>query len=218
MNRLTLLFDLDGTLVDTKELILVSYREATRKVLGQSLPDDDILPLIGMPLADQMRILAPEHVDELTAVYRKHNKRVHDEFIRPFEGIREVLAMLRAGGRQLAVVTSKRKKPALRGLAAFDLAGYFDLVIGSDDTERHKPDPEPLLVAAARLGVPIEDCAYIGDSPYDMRAARAANATAIAALWGMFDRASLQEAGAQHEAYYVTFLPRLLRKIEKARQ
>jgi pyrophosphatase PpaX len=208
------LFDLDGTLVDTKELILASYREATREVLGEQLPDDHILPLIGMPLADQMRILAPQHVDELTTVYRVHNQRVHDELIRPFKGTNEVLATLRAEGRRLAVVTSKRREPAIRGLDAFGLAEYFEFVIGSDDTEKHKPGPEPLLVAATRLSVPIEDCAYIGDSPYDMRAAQAASATAIAALWGMFDRVSLQEAGAQYEITTIRDLPKILREIE----
>jgi pyrophosphatase PpaX len=194
------LFDLDGTLLDTKELILSSFRHATREVLGEQLPDERILPFIGIPLIYQMRIIAGEHADRLMEVYREHNARVHDELIRPFKGTREALDALRAEGRRLAVVTSKRNGPAQRGLACFGLEDCFELVIGSDDTAKHKPDPEPLLLAAERLGVAADSCVYVGDSPFDMQAARAAGITAVAALWGMFSRDELITAGAQYEA------------------
>jgi pyrophosphatase PpaX len=209
-----ILFDLDGTLLDTKELILASYRYATRKVLGRQLPDEQILPLIGIPLVDQMRHLAAEHADELVKVYRAHNAQVHDKLVQYFEGTREALDVLRGEGRRLAVVTSKRKEPACRGLARFGLQEYFELIIGSDDTAKHKPDPEPLFVAAERLAVPIDTCFYVGDSPYDMQAARAAGAVAIAALWGMFTHDTLLQAGAQHETSTITTLPTLIQTIE----
>jgi pyrophosphatase PpaX len=108
-------------------------------------------------------------------------------------------------------VTSKRNELALRGLERFGLLEYFELVVGSDDTVRHKPEPDPLLLAADRLDVSIEDCVYVGDSPYDMRAARAANAVALGALWGMFSREELEEAGAQYEAATIGELPSALR-------
>jgi pyrophosphatase PpaX len=210
ITKTAILFDLDGTLLDTKELILASYRYATREVLGASLPDESVLPLIGIPLVNQMRIVAPGYVDELVEVYREHNARMHDELIRPFEGTREALDALRAAGKRLAVVTSKRNDPARRGLACFGIQDYFEFIIGSDDTVTHKPDPEPLLLAVERLGIPADACVYVGDSPYDMQAACAANIDGIAALWGMFPRDTLMAAGASCEAVTIGELPALL--------
>jgi pyrophosphatase PpaX len=204
---------LDGTLLDTRELILSSFRYATRTVLGEQLPDERLLPFIGIPLIYQMQAISAEYVDELMRVYREHNARVHDELVQYFEGTRETLEVLRGEGRRLAVVTSKRNAPALHGLECFGLEGYFELLIGSDDTTSHKPDPEPLLLAADRLGIPITSCVYVGDSPYDMRAARAAGAVAVAALWGMFSHEELIEAGAQYEATTISGLPTVLQRV-----
>jgi pyrophosphatase PpaX len=213
VNRQAILFDLDGTLLDTRELILSSFRYATRVVLGEQLPDERLLPYIGIPLIYQMRRIAPEHADELMRVYREHNARVHDELIRYFEGTREALEELCDEGRRLAVVTSKRNEPAHRGLERFGLEDYFQLIIGSDDTDKHKPDPEPLLLAAARLSVPPAACVYVGDSPFDMQAARSAGITAVGALWGMFSREDLTQGGAQYEAATISQLPAVIRTI-----
>jgi pyrophosphatase PpaX len=212
INKTAILFDLDGTLLDTQELILASYRYTTREVLGETLPDESMLPLIGIPLLNQMRIIAPKHADELVEVYREHNARMHNELIRSFEGTQEALNALCAEGKRLVVVTSKRNEPARRGLECFGLQNYFEFIIGSDDTAKHKPDPEPLLLAVERLAVPVDACVYVGDSPYDMQAARAANITGIAALWGMFPRDTLMAAGASHEAATITDLPTILRQ------
>ncbi|MDR0347853.1 MAG: HAD-IA family hydrolase [Coriobacteriales bacterium] len=208
------LFDLDGTLLDTKELILSSFRYATKEILGKQLPDERLLPFIGIPLVYQMETIDAAHTDELVKSYREHNARVHDELIRSFEGTKEALTTLKEEGYRLAVVTSKRREPALQGLGCFELQGFFELLIGSDDSSKHKPEPEPLLLAAERLGLPIGSCIYVGDSPYDMRAARAAGAVAVAALWGMFSRDELWEGGAQYEAARISDLPAVLRSIE----
>jgi pyrophosphatase PpaX len=213
LSKQTILFDLDGTLLDTKELILSSFRYATREVLGEQLPDERILPFIGIPLIYQMRTIAGEHTERLMEVYREHNARVHDELIRSFEGTREALDTLKAEGRRLAVVTSKRNEPAQRGLECFNLQDCFELLIGSDDTTKHKPDPEPLLLAADRCGVSVDSCVYVGDSPFDMQAARAAGITAVGALWGMFSHDELVAAGAQYEATDFNDLVTVLQKI-----
>jgi pyrophosphatase PpaX len=215
VDKKAVLFDLDGTLLDTRELILASFRHATREVLGESLPDEALLPFIGIPLIYQMRAIAAEHAESLLEVYREHNARVHDELIHYFEGTREMLNELSAEGRRLAVVTSKRNESALHGLAYFDLLEHFEFVIGSDDTAAHKPKPEPLLLAAERLGLASDVCIYVGDSPYDMQAARAAGMVALGALWGMFSREQLWEAGAQYEATIPAALPAVIREIEE---
>ena len=209
-----ILFDLDGTLIDTKELILTSFRQGSTDVLGEAIADELIVPLIGIPLIEQVRILAPDHVDELMAAYRLRNLELHDELIAYYEGTREMLDELKAEGRRLAVVTSKRNVPALEGLKSFDLEGYFEFVNGLEETEKHKPDPEPILVAAFRLGVDATECLYIGDSTYDMLAARAAGSVAVAVLWGMGGHNELLEAGAQYEAATPSELPGIIRSIE----
>ncbi|MDR2492020.1 MAG: HAD-IA family hydrolase [Coriobacteriales bacterium] len=195
-----LLFDLDGTLIDSEELILSSFRHATAQVLGRTYPDEVMRDMIGIPLDYQMRKLSEEGAAELLRVYREHNRTVHDQLVRAFDGVDKVMAALKQRGYRCAVVTSKLTYQAVHGLEMFDLVRYFEFVQGSDQTERHKPDPTPLLVAAEKMGIAPSQCVYVGDSPYDMQAARAAGMTAVAALWGMFSRERLLEGGAQHEA------------------
>ena len=212
-----ILFDLDGTLIDTRELILESYRRAFIDVVGVLVSDEDVLSLIGIPLDDQAKILAPGHEEELIEAYRQYNLDLHEELIGYYEGTREMLDELKAERRRLAVVTSKRNEPALEGLKSFDLQDYFEFVCGMEETKKHKPDPEPLLVAAQRMGLAPSDCIYVGDSTFDIQAALAAGMIPIAVLWGIFSRDQLRAAGAQLEAASPSELPALIRSIEASR-
>ena len=189
------LFDLDGTLVDSIELILASMRHATTEVLGEALPDRVLMHNVGVPLRVQMREFCPERAEELLSSYRAHNEIVHDELLAEYPGIEAGLEELVSAGYRLAIVTSKSRPVAMRGLSRFGLEGYFEELVAYEDTAIHKPEPEPLLEAARRLGVPIDRCAYVGDSPHDMNAAIAAGAVPVAALWGPF-RARVAESGS----------------------
>ena len=180
------LFDLDGTLIDTVDMILSSMRHATAEVLGEALPDHVLMHNVGVPLRAQMTEFSPEHAEELLVSYRAHNALVHDDMVAEYPGTESGLEALAAAGYRLAIVTSKSRPVAMRGLACFGIEGYFDEIIAYEDTTIHKPEAEPLLEAARRLGVPIERCAYVGDSPHDMNAALAAGAVPVAALWGPF--------------------------------
>lgn len=193
------LFDLDGTLLDTRDMILNSLQYAYKKVLGEETmpPDKKFLSLVGIPLRKQMDIIDPERSDELFEAYHENNRLVHDKMLKGFEGTDEALAALQQKGLRMAVVTSKRHDPAVSGLEQMGLAHFFEFVIGADDSTEHKPEPGPLLLGAERMGLAPTECAYIGDSPYDMRAAIAAHMYAIGALWGMFDKETLAEAGAE---------------------
>jgi pyrophosphatase PpaX len=191
------LFDLDGTLLDTRELILASFRHATQEVMGTTVPDDELLGLVGIPLAEQCRIFYPQDPSLLCDVYREHNHRVHDDMVRSFAGVEEALTALAGEGLRLAVVTSKRHKLAWHGLECFGLERFFEFLVGSDDFPEHKPEPGPLLEAARRMELEPGECCYVGDSPFDMRAARSASMLAVAVLWGMFSREELLAAGAQ---------------------
>jgi pyrophosphatase PpaX len=179
------LFDLDGTLIDSGPMILASMKHAAKTVLGRDLPEEVLAAAVGGPgLVAQMHALDPGRVDDLVATYRRHNEPLHEE-LEAFWEVVEVLPRLRAEGRRLGIVTAKRRETVQ---LAFDrlpgLESSFDVVIGSEDTERHKPDPDPILEALARLDAAPQDAAYVGDSPFDVRAAKAAGVYAVAVAWG----------------------------------
>lgn len=178
------LFDLDGTVIDSGAIILASMRHATREVLGVEPSDAELMAAVGGPgLEAQMRAFAPDRVDELVSVYRAHNEPLHDE-LACCAGIDDVLVRLKEQGRRLAIVTAKRRATVDLAFANVPLGHLFETVVGGDETERHKPDPEPLLLAAQRMDVHPDDCAYVGDSPFDIRAAKAARMHAVAVTWG----------------------------------
>ena len=182
------LFDLDGTLVDSAAVILGSFHHATETVLRLRFPDEEILARVGgTNLAQQMALLDPDHVDELVEVYRAHNDPQYSQ-LACFDGILEVLARLKAEGRRLGIVSAKRRPTVERVFRSAGMADYFDAVVGSDDTERHKPDPEPVLKALELLEAVPAEAAYVGDSPFDVAAARAAGVYAVAVGWGGIHR------------------------------
>lgn len=187
------LFDLDGTLIDTVRLIRESMQFATLHVLGAELPDEDLMQNVGIPLLSQMRVISEEHAEELVAVYRAHNAEVHDDLIAEYPGTEQVLEELAARGYPLGIVTSKSSPVAMRGIELFGLERFFSAIVCSDHVERHKPDPFPLVVAARELGFEVQQCVYVGDSPHDMTAAVRAGAVSVAALWGAFAADSVLE-------------------------
>jgi pyrophosphatase PpaX len=189
----TVLFDLDGTVVDSGAIILASMRHATREVLGRDYSDQELLQTVGGPgLEAQMHALAPDQVDRLVDVYRAHNEPLHDE-LEACAGMEDVLVRLREEGRRLGIVTAKRRATVELAFARVPIAHLFETVVGGDETEKQKPNPESLLLAAERLGADPSDTAYVGDSPFDIRAAKAAGMFAVAVTWGrIHDTARLE--------------------------
>jgi pyrophosphatase PpaX len=178
------LFDLDGTVVDTGAIILASMRHAVVTVLGRDYPDAQLLSAVGGPgLEAQMQALDPDRVDELVSVYRAHNEPLH-ETIGLCAGMDVVLEELKERGHRLGIVTAKRRRTVDLAFARVPIEHLFDAVIGGDETDRHKPDPAPLLLALERLGAEAQEAAYVGDSPFDMQAATAGGLHAIGVSWG----------------------------------
>ncbi len=178
------LFDLDGTVIDSGAIILASMRHAAKEVLGLEPPDEELMAAVGGPgLEAQMRALAPDRVDELVTVYRAHNEPLHDTLV-SCAGIEDVLVGLKDEGRRLGIVTAKRRATVELAFATVPLGHLFETVVGGDETTRHKPDPDPLLLALERLGTRPDDTAYVGDAPFDVRAAKAAGVHAVAVTWG----------------------------------
>src|SRR6476620_8208585 len=187
------LFDLDGTVIDSGAIILASMRHATREVLGTEHSDEELMQAVGGPgLEAQLGFFGPDRVDELVRVYRTHNEPLHDTLV-AFAGMEDVLVWLHEEGRRLGVVTAKRRSTVELAFANVPLGHLFETIVGGDETERHKPDPEPLLLGAERLGADPAETAYVGDSPFDIRAAKAAGMFAVAVTWGrIHDRARLE--------------------------
>src|SRR5512133_962656 len=154
------LFDLDGTVVDSGAIILASMRHAAETVLGAAPPDEELMAMVGGPgLHAQMQMLSEEQADELVRVYRDHNEPLHDG-LEPCAGMDDVLVALSDRGHRLGIVTAKRRATVELAFRRVPVEHLFDVVVAGDETERLKPDPEPLLVAAKRLRVAVDDCVY----------------------------------------------------------
>jgi pyrophosphatase PpaX len=196
-----ILFDLDGTLIDTTHLILCCFDHSWQKVCGSGHSREALIGTFGMPLREAMRRLLvssngaaadDDMVERLLAEYRTFNLANHDALAVSFKDTQAVLESLRARGYLIGVVTSKSRELALRGLKLCSLDSYVDAAVFLEDTARHKPQPEPVLAALERLNVPAARAAYVGDSCHDMVAGRAAGVRTVAALWGPFPRAELE--------------------------
>ena len=195
------LFDFDGTLVDTTEMIHQSMRHAASSVLGRDdIPRETLLANVGQPLPRQMELLDAERAEMLLEAYRRHHEENHDALIAEFPGIEESLSRLRSAGVQVAVVTSKRLVSVEMALKNFPgLRNVVDRFVTMEDTTEHKPHPEPLLKGLELLGnVPKEEAVYVGDSPFDVEAAKAAGLTSVAVSWGAFSEETLRAAGPNH--------------------
>jgi len=178
------LFDLDGTVIDSGAIILASMRHAAREVLGVEVPDEQLMAAVGGPgLEAQMQALSPDRADELVTVYRAHNEPLHDELV-CCAGMDEVLVRLKDEGRRLGIVTAKRRQTVELAFARIPIEHLFETVVGGDETKKHKPDPEPLLLALERLGAAPDDAVYVGDAPFDVKAAKAAGLYSVGVSWG----------------------------------
>lgn len=195
-NMKAVLFDNDGTLVDTAELLLKTFRYATRTVLNREFTDEQLMRGVGIPLARQMYDFTDDavEVEELLRVYRAYNKTIHDDMISVFPGIPELLDSLGRAGVRLGVVTSKRHDVCQHGLEICGIADRFEFVIGSDDCSEHKPQPGPVLYGCELLGIDPSETVYVGDSPYDILAGRSAGAQTLGVTWGVFSRQQIAEA------------------------
>src|SRR5256886_2506141 len=191
----TFLFDLDGTLIDSIELILRSYRHTLRTHRGEEPADDVWMEGLGTPLWVQFRRFSedPAEIEAMVATYRTYNLAHHDEMVRPYDGVVEAVRGLEQRGRPLGAGTGKLRAGASRGLGRAALEDAFDVVVGADDVTHPKPHPEPVQVALERLGGRASETVFVGDSRHDLVAGRAAGVKTAAALWGPFDRFHLAD-------------------------
>ncbi len=191
----TVLFDLDGTLADTIPLIVASYQHAFRTVLGEEIDEARARAWIGRPLLAALLEESPEHGHSLDLTYREWNLANTARLIQRYDGVPEMLEALASAGVRMAVATSKRRQTARLALEGVGIDHLIEVAAALEDTTRHKPEPDPLLHAAASLGSQPCDCVYVGDATVDVLAARAAGMAAIAVSWGAADREALAATG-----------------------
>ena len=208
MNKVrAVLFDLDGTLIDTTGLIIGCFDHAWQTVCGLSPARDTLIQTFGIPLREAMRRLLAlsglespamggaaesDLIERLLTEYRLFNAANHDLMARPFDGVRQVIAELRSRGYAIGVVTSKSRELACRGLSLCSLDGLIDQSVFLEDTQRHKPEPDPISRGLEKLNALPSQSAYVGDSRFDIMAGRAAGVRTIAALWGPAPRHELE--------------------------
>jgi pyrophosphatase PpaX len=192
MSYSTVIFDLDGTLIDTIPLIVASHRHALATVLDRELPESELREGIGRPLLEQMRVFDEQRAQELFDTYREFNHRVHDDYVRAFDGMLELCDALHERDIPVAVATSKMLDAVLLAYGVVPgLEQRIDALVTIESTATHKPGPEPIHHALALLGRTAEGAAYVGDAPTDLQSARAAGVAAIGVTWGAFSRDGL---------------------------
>lgn len=195
----TMLFDLDGTILDTNELIIRSFMEALKGTAPEGFCREDIIPSMGEPLEDQLRRFSRlDDVSHLVAAYREVNLRLHDELVKPFLHVNEVLERLHRSGIRIGVVTTKMRLTTEKGLKFVGIRDYVDAIVTIDDVANPKPHPEPVQKALAQLGADPASALMVGDSTVDMRSAAAAGVTAVGVSWSLKGGQILRDAGADY--------------------
>ena len=189
------LFDFDGTLGDSIDLIISSVRATAAELPGYIFDEAALRPWIGRPLTAMLLEQGVTDHEEWMAVYRRHYRRAHDEMLRPIDGISGLLERLAKAGARIAVVSSKKTDYIELGLNRLGLGSWIDVIVGADNTHRHKPDPEPLLHAGTLLDAVPARCVYVGDAVTDVVAGRAAGMATIAVTWGAATADDLAGAG-----------------------
>ncbi|WP_066314634.1 pyrophosphatase PpaX [Bacillus sp. FJAT-29814] len=186
----TLLFDLDGTLIDTNELIITSYLHTLEKYYPGQFQREDVLPFMGPTLHEAFTTVGadPDRVEEMVKVYRTFNIANHDLLVKEFESVFETIQTLYEKGYKLAIVTTKRHDVALKGLRLTGLDKFFEVVIALDHVEKVKPDPEPIFKALEELGSSPAEAVMVGDNYHDILAGKNAGTTTVGVAWSIKGR------------------------------
>jgi len=210
-----LLFDLDGTLIDSIELILGSARYAFVGFAGRAPSDEEWRAGIGRPLQTVLREYAPDDAEaqRLFNRYREYQLEHHDRLVTAYSGVVDTLRAFAEAGHPMALVTSKSDWMAEKALRHVGLDELIPVVVGCDTCVNHKPHPEPVERALALLGVDRTDALFVGDSPHDVMSGRAAGVVTVGVTWGAFGRHELGEAGADVVIDRIGELPALLARF-----
>jgi len=214
--RYAVLFDLDGTLIDSIGLLLASVKHTFSGREGSAPTEEEWIAGIGTPLAAQLSpyVESDEDAQELVGRYRAFQREHHDRLTAPYEGVLDTLEQLYNWGHPLGVVTSKSNEMMERGLRQTGMDIYMKTMIGCDSCARHKPDPFPVQMALDELGYQAHEAVFVGDSPHDIASGNGAGVTTIAALWGPFTKPQLAPYKPTLYLENITDLPRTIQRLQ----
>jgi len=193
-----ILFDFDGTLLDTNELIVEALNAAALEFRGHKIEPKELDNILGKPLAVQMKELDPEHCEEMDTYYRMYYRERRDAYTKQFDGIRDMLDELLALGLKMGIVSNKGTAGIAHGLTIFDMHKYFGSAISADDVVNRKPDPEGVFKALKELDGQAEKTLFIGDSGHDIECGKNAGTRTILVGWTILDRNRLMKACPDH--------------------
>ncbi|MEE3362384.1 MAG: HAD-IA family hydrolase [Anaerovoracaceae bacterium] len=180
------LYDFDGTLADTDQIIVNSWQHVYETYEGEKHPVDEIYATFGEPLRDSMKKAFPDYdTDDVIETYREYQYKIFDAQIRMHKNAYMMVTMVKAAGIKSAVVTSRLRYTTMKGLKAFGLDDFFDTVVTVEDVTKAKPDPETAYVALERLGVGEDEALMLGDTAYDIKCAHNAGVKAVLATWSL---------------------------------
>lgn len=206
----TILFDLDGTLLDTYELIIQSFMHTFDHFVPGRFTREDCISFIGPSLYDTFGSVLPEKTEEMVAYYREFNKNHHDALVREFPGVIDTVQTLYNQGYKLGIVTTKMKDTTLQGLELVNIRPYFQTIVALDDVEKTKPDAEPIYKALAELDAKPEEAIMVGDSHHDILAGKNAGTKTAGVAWTIKGEETLR----QYEPdYMLAAMPDLLRIV-----
>jgi pyrophosphatase PpaX len=195
----TVLFDLDGTIIDTNELIIESFFHALRGVAPEGFAREHIIPYMGQTLKSQLQFFSgQEDVEVLTQAYREYNHLRHDEMVSLFPGVADVVPQLRNAGIRLGIVTTKMRPTTIHALELLGLFESMEIIVSLDDVEHAKPHPEPVAKAIQALGANPAETLMVGDSSVDMESAIAAGAVPVGVAWSLKGEEYLLRSGAEY--------------------
>jgi pyrophosphatase PpaX len=179
------IFDLDGTLADSEELIINSFQHTYMIHIGKKMEHNYIKSSFGAPLKDVMKKEFGENHETAINDYREFHIKNFEKFIKLFEGAKEIVEYLYNSNINLGIVTSRLSNTTIRILELYDIKKYFKSIITADMTENHKPHPEPLQKCLAELNAKAKESIFVGDTLYDLECAK--NTGTISAIVGWSD-------------------------------
>jgi len=210
----TVLFDLDGTILDTNELIFRSFEYVWERKGWTMVTRERLTPFMGGKLHDMFRetagVATDEEVEELIGIYREYNLKHHDALVKPFPHAKETMDQLRSLGVRMGVVTTKIRKTSEMGLKLCGLYEYMETIVTLDDVMNAKPHPEPVLKAVAALGADAASTLMVGDSAADLLAARAAGVRSAGVAWSIKSKEHLMRCGPDYWIESLRELPSII--------
>ncbi|ATP41744.1 pyrophosphatase PpaX [Solibacillus sp. R5-41] len=213
MKTKALLFDFDGTLLDTNDLIIQTFMQIFDEKFPGQYTTQDCLKFIGPSLKQTFDELTPGETDEMIAKYKKWNAEHHDQLVKGYDAVLETLEQLHAMGIKLAIVSTKGSEGLARGMNVLGAGHLFDVIVGLDDVTHVKPHPEPILLALKKLGVTKEEAIMIGDNSHDIEGGKNAGVRTAGVSWAAKGEAFLQQFNPDYMLHHMRDLLAIVKEV-----